>query len=106
MSLFDFFFPEQAQAAHLRSIASRQRIADRRSSRTKRSQAELESRIESLEGDLGYVTLLLGSLLGQLDEKGVLTRDELKSTIAELDELDGVADGKLDVNVLRGLGSA
>ena len=105
MSLFDFFFPEQAQAAHLRSIASRQRLAARRSSRTNRSQAQLEARIDALEGDLGYVTLLLGSLLGQLDEKGVLTREELKTTIAALDELDGVADGRLDVNVLRGLGS-
>ncbi len=104
MSFFDFFFPEQAQAANLRSIASRQRLQSRSSSTTKRSQAELEGRIASLEGDLGYVTLLLGSLLGQLDEKGVVTREELKSTIAELDALDGRADGKLDVNVLRGLG--
>jgi hypothetical protein len=41
-------------------------------------------------------------MLELLEEKGVLTREELKTKIAVLDELDGVKDGKLDINILKG----
>jgi hypothetical protein len=62
---------------------------------------ELSARVAGLEQDLGYVTLVLGSILRKLDEKGVVTRDDVKGEIAQLDELDGVKDGKLDIQLLR-----
>ena len=99
MSLFDFFFPQQAQAQHLRTLTYQKQAGDRRLSRVS---GQLEGRMEQLEGDLGYLALVLGSVLESLDEKGVLTRDDVRSVIARLDSLDGVSDGTLDINILRG----
>ena len=101
MSLFDFFFPEQAQATYLRSIA--------RSQRGKRTRSpvggnKVEFRVRNLENDLGYVSLILAALLQKLDEKEVVDRDDVKAIMAELDELDGDKDNRLDINVLRGIG--
>jgi hypothetical protein len=56
-----------------------------------------------LETDLGYVTLILGSILDKLDEKGVVTRQDLKDATSALDKVDGVRDGKLDINILRNI---
>lgn len=103
MSLFDFFFPEQAQAAHLRQLASSQRTRARSESRRRTAS---DQRLESLEDDVGYLALVLGALLRSVDEKGVVTREEVRETVLELDAIDGVRDGKLDVNVLRGIGEA
>ncbi len=107
MSFFDFFFPEQAQASHLRSIADRSRLEQRRSRSTAASSASntaaLTKRVEDLESDLGFVSLLLGSVMAQLDERGHISRDDLKELIKEVDGADGVEDGRLDVGVLRGL---
>jgi hypothetical protein len=61
----------------------------------------LEERVASLEKDLGYVTLVLGAVLDRLNEKGVVTRDEVHAAVQSLDDVDGVRDGSLDVNVLR-----
>jgi hypothetical protein len=100
MSLYDFFFPEQAQATHLREIARSQRTGKRDSRSRKR---ESKKRIDDLEDDLGYVALVLGSLLQKLDEKGHVTRDEARAVMSELDGLDGAQDGKLDINILKGI---
>jgi hypothetical protein len=99
MSLYDFFFPEQAQATHLRRIAEQQGFAV---ARNRRASVNLEARVRALENDLGYVTSVLGSVLDNLDAKGVVTRQDLKEAMAVLDAIDGVQDGKLDINVLRG----
>ena len=99
MELYDFFFPEQAEAGHLRSIA--QSIRGR--SRTARNDARRSktARVE-LEDDVGFLALALLALVGSLVEKGVLKEDELKEHILRLDQLDGVEDGKLTPDVLRG----
>jgi len=99
MSLYDFFFPEQAQAQHLRTLTQQ---GDASRWNLERRTGQLDDRIDSLESDLGYVTLVLGSLLESLDEKGVLTRDDVKSVVTKLDAIDGVSDGRLDINFLRG----
>ena len=101
MSLFDFFFPEQAQAVHLRTIAERGSSSSRR--RKSSDSRKLKKRVEDLEDDVGYIALVLGALLHKLDEKGHVTRDEAREVIAELDGLDGVQDGKLDVSILKGI---
>jgi len=102
MSFYDFFFPEQAQATHLRSIARQSRRPRPRAKASTARTDELSERVSALEADLGFVSLLLATLMGQLDERGHVTRDDLKNALKELDELDGVKDGRLDVSALRG----
>jgi len=107
MSLFDFFFPEQAQATHLRSIANSARYQRRRSARASAGGppppqvAALEQRVAALEADLGFTSLVLAAVMARLDARGHVTNAEVKSLIAELDALDGVNDGRLDVSYLR-----
>jgi hypothetical protein len=67
--------------------------------------AALNGRVEALEDDLGYISLVLASIMCRLDEKGVVTQDDVRSLVAELDDVDGVSDGKLDVNLLKELTS-
>jgi len=100
MSLYNFFFPQQAAADHLQKLARTQARTSQQGARQVKIQDE---RIDELEQDLGYVALILGSLLQKVDEKGVLSRDEVRETMASLDEIDGVKDGRLDINILRGL---
>ena len=102
MSLNNFLFGdyEWARVGDLRRLdRSQKRNERRRSNRTR----ELTKRVEDLENDLGYVTLVLGSMLATLDEKGTITHQEVKNLMADLDDLDGVKDGRLDVDVLRSL---
>jgi hypothetical protein len=61
----------------------------------------LEHRVEELEHDVGVVTLALAAILESANENGVISRDEIRTKISELDVLDGFRDGKLDVSVLR-----
>ena len=100
MSLFDWFFPQQAQASHLRSLAQAHRGSARRRSV---GGGKTQDRLKSLEEDLGYVTLVLGSILHKLDEKGLVKREDLRASMSELDSIDGAKDGKLDINILKGL---
>ena len=107
MSLFDFFFPDQAQAAHLRRIADQSaRSERRRNSASREAKATLDSlqqQVEDLRGDLGFTALVLGALVARLDEKGVVTRADLQAVMARLDLTDDLADGTLDVERLKAL---
>ena len=110
MEFFDFFFPEQAQAQHLRTLTRKQKYREqaqkRRAAAYKEAKADtqqLEDRVKELEGDLGFVSLVLASILQTADEKGVLSRDDVRATVLGLDEVDGVRDGKLDIQILRGM---
>jgi len=78
-----------------------QRSLSRRGRRQDRSRAELRERIEELEGDVGYLSLILASVLCKLDERGVLDPRELGAIMKELDLIDGKQDGQLDTDVLR-----
>jgi hypothetical protein len=71
------------------------------SRRARRSRARTRTRIDDLEDDIGYLSLVLGVLLQKVDEKGLITREEVESSLASLDQFDGEQDGKLDVDVLR-----
>ncbi len=109
MSLFDLFFPEQSTAMHLRKLALQQVQQQTQHSAAQhdgivRAQATAEAlkmRIDDLEADLGFTVLLLAGLLSTLDEKGVLTKQDVKRELQELDLVDGMRDGKLNVRVLR-----
>ncbi len=67
-----------------------------------RSRGRSEHRVQRLEEDVGYLTLVLASLLAKLDESGTLNRADLKATMDDLDDFDGIKDGRLNVSILRG----
>lgn len=102
MSLFDFFFPEQAQASHLRRLAQNTSRKSAMENSARRRTLQLETRVEELEASLGFTTLVLGALVQALDQKGVVTRDDLRTVMHEVDSIDGVTDGKIDIDFLRG----
>ncbi len=95
MDLFDFFFPEQAQATHLRKIANRGSRAPIKSIDT--------DRVEVLQRDVQFLSLVLASILKRLDETKTMSLGDVKDILTDVDSLDGVADNGLDPRVLRGL---
>lgn len=108
MSFFDFLFPEQAQAMHLRRLADQQ--SRTRSNSFVNSEGadenvyriyELEERVLHLEKDLGFVALVLGGILTTIEEKGVATRSDIWDSMRKVDGLDDFQDGQLDIDVLR-----
>lgn len=98
MHLFDFFFPEQAQASHLRRLSENQGLGYRQKmieeNMRSRRHAEIDRRLEHLEEELGFLTLMLESIVRKIEEKGVFTRAELKELMQSVDREDGRADGK------------
>ncbi|HWB07221.1 MAG TPA: hypothetical protein VG796_29625 [Verrucomicrobiales bacterium] len=106
MSLFDFFFPEQAQASHLRKLAEqgqaqsmsihRERLAQVQAARAEDARTRgLEQRVEQLERDLGQAGLAIEALLELLEQSGALTREAFAGRIQEIDSRDGVDDGRM-----------
>jgi len=59
---------------------------------------KVEARVAALENDVGFLTLALGVLIQALEDKSVVNKDELRK---KLESMDGVSDGRLDVNLLR-----
>ncbi len=98
MSLSDWFFPEQAQATHLRRLADQQRHAQQRRVHI---ESDKDYRLSRLEEDLGFVALVLGSLMEKLDSSGAVTRRDLKAARSELDAIDGIRDGRLNIALLK-----
>ena len=64
---------------------------------------EMEKRLEALEGDVGFLSLLVLGILDGLEEKGLVTREDLAALMEEMDALDGAKDGKVNVQILRNL---
>lgn len=106
MSLFDFFFPEQAQASHLRTLAAQgsrdslnlrreQVSAQRTEQRNRILIGEAEAQIEKLENELAQSCLVIEGLIELLEENQILSRDALQERVQVLDAQDGVVDGKL-----------
>ena len=102
MSLNNLFWGVSTFAM-MRDVEKQQRIQRRSERRRSRNARNHSKRIQDLEEDLGYVTLVLSSMLVTLDEKGTITHQEVQGLMAGLDELDGVKDGRLNVDVLRRL---
>ena len=99
MSLFDFFFPDVAQAAHLRRLAdaTAQVGMQARLSQARGHQQRLstEKRVQELESEVAQLTLVVEALIEKLVDSGTTKRDELVRKIAEIDLRDGVADGRI-----------
>ena len=106
MSLFDILFPEQAQAEHLRTLAetSRQQMAmlsarqyaeDLERRQAIRLNSKTDDRVAELENELAQSALVIEALVTLLEEKKLVTREELRARSAEVDAVDGVADGRI-----------
>ena len=98
MSYYNFFMPDMANASELRSITSSMRLANRQA---RRARGRTSKRLDELEDDLGFLALLLFSLVGAIQERGVVTRADLVTKLEELDRYDGTADGKVDLAIVR-----
>lgn len=107
MNLFEILFPQQAQAVHLKTLAQssqhHQAMALRSQQIAKNQQARQElrlthrtdQRISELENELAQSAIVIESLITLLEEKNLVSRDELKQRVQQLDATDGVIDGKL-----------
>lgn len=99
MSLFDFLFPDVAQATHLRRLAdaTAQASMQSRLSQARGNQQRLsaEKRVQELESEVAQLTLVVEALIEKLVENGVTNREDLASKIAEIDLSDGVEDGRI-----------
>ncbi len=90
--LHDFF---TAQEFNRRDRQRRQAAKSRRRRRSRMARER-----EALRADLERVSLFAFGLAELCVRKGLLTPEELKTTIEELDGLDGDADGRLPVSSL------
>lgn len=81
------------------------RSRSRSRSRRARATRKLKARVEELEGDLGYLALVVAALLDRLDARGEVTRGEVQGLISKLDMLDGKGDGRIDISSLRDFGT-
>ena len=98
MTLSHFFFTPHVTTGTIDGV---ERNSRRRSRGARRRRIAMSNRIDAIEDDVGYLSLVLASLIETVEEKGVITRDELRAVVARFDQIDGVEDGKLDVNYLR-----
>ncbi len=98
MDLYDFFFPEQAQASHLRKIANQRPITSQPAGPTEQS-----SEMRALRDDVQFLALVITALLKRLSETETLSIGDVQDLLDEIDTLDGVADGGLDPGMLRGM---
>lgn len=94
-----------ALGSEVDSVRRRQVREMRRLRRDARGREDARERLDRLEDDVGYLSLVLAALIRRLDEKGSVRREELDSVLAELDGLDGLEDGRLSVEVLKQMGS-
>ncbi len=99
MDFFDFFFPEQAQATHLRNIARSSNLSTRTSSRVSGQLSDLTE----LREDMKFLTLVVAAIIKRLSENETMNLSDLQDLLDEIDQLDGVVDGNLEPGVLRGI---
>ncbi|MDP6719790.1 MAG: hypothetical protein QGF59_14105 [Pirellulaceae bacterium] len=103
MDMFDFFFPEQAEAAHLRQI-SRTLASSRRTSGTAAATARRnESELDDLRTDVRFLSLVIAAILKRLAEQETMSLGDVSDLLSDIDGLDGLPDGGLEPGVLRGI---
>jgi hypothetical protein len=103
MDMFDFFFPEQAEAAHLRRISrnlSRSQYSAHAAADTARRIAD---DVADLRNDVAFLTLVLTAVLKRLTENETMSLADVSDLLREIDGLDGLPDGGLNPGVLRGM---
>ncbi len=103
MDMFDFFFPEQAEASHLRRISSslsRTSVSTHAAADAARRAAD---EVTDLRDDVKFLTLVVTAILKRLAETETMSLDDVKDLFDEIDGLDGIGDGGLEPGALRGL---
>ncbi len=103
MDLFDFFFPEQAEAAHLRRIShslSRGQASTQAATNTARKASD---DVADLRSDVAFLTLVITAILRRLAENQTMTLADVSDLLQDIDGLDGLPDGGLNPGVLRGM---
>ncbi len=101
MALFEFFYPEQAQAGYMREMASSMRTSTRRAGHSRKRVSDVEKRVAELEDDLDFLSLITLTLFSTLHEKGLVDRNSLLKKIDDIDMFDGRKDGKVEPEVFR-----
>ena len=94
MSLLDYMFMNFYTASRVRGM-------DERLSAMAARKPAKSSKVNDLQADLNSVALVCMALVGTLVEKGVISEVDLEMHLNALDDLDGKADGGLDVNAVR-----
>jgi hypothetical protein len=70
------------------------------------ARARATETVETLQENLSRALLLVHSLTEALVRKGLVTREEISAVAAQLDMLDGQADGKLGPGSVAGTAKA
>lgn len=114
MSLTNFFFANNEtggtglrqlnRLVHFEKMKSLQKSVESPSNTstdlTNLSIESLNKRVNQLEEVIGFQSLIIQGILSKLDEKELISKNDIRESLAELDELDGVKDGKLNINTL------
>ena len=96
MSLYQFFFPEQAQFEELRELSEKGRYSDLRPplDPLATSVDQNQNLVEWENNDIGILALVCESLIRMGERKGHFTRQEVLAVMNEVDIEDGTKDGK------------
>ena len=93
MGISRWLFNDWYTAHELDELERRQDLVQKSA---RESRQELRDQIRDARSDMAALALLTRSLAELCLARGVLTRDELKQRMLELDIIDGRADGGLD----------
>jgi len=93
MELLDLFLSPQHESDRIK------RLSRQIASRSKREKAN--SALKRTRDDVGFLALSLLAIVRILEEKGLMTEREFLDRILSLDTMDGLADGKIEMDQLR-----
>jgi hypothetical protein len=105
MGLSDWILAD-SRYARMREVRRVEEMGSVRSRWAAKRSRDTATRTARLEADVGYLALVLGGVLELLDKKGAVTKADLKKKMGELDDVDGVRDGKFDLDLLRRFGES
>ena len=99
MSAFDFFFPEQAQASHLRTLVRQRQFEFQNDQREKQDAREelkhAQTVIQKMGEEMAETRLLIKAMMEVMDETDICDSSQLLEKVREIDLRDGLADGKI-----------
>jgi hypothetical protein len=103
MDMFDFFFPEQAEAKHLRTISQQLAASNRVNARGAQIAQNVAADVAGLRKDLEFLTMVLLAIVKRMSETQLMSMADLADILKQVDGMDGEQDGGLDVGILRGM---
>ena len=99
MSVFDFFFPQQAQASHLRSLVQQKRYEYQRDQYDKNGikdeLRDAQKRIEKMGNEMAETQLIVKAMMELMEEVEAFDSSRLLEKIKEIDLRDGVEDKRI-----------